>query len=284
VALLNIAALSQRTGVAPDTLRKWEERYGVLRPERTSGRQRRYSELDVARVEWLQGRLAEGYRIGEAAALLSGVGSGAPATPRKLRAALREATDRGDTVDITRLLDHAFSLRRLEDALAGIVQPLLDEVGRSWKTGDLTAAQEHLISQAIRIRFSSLLADPRAGVRGTAVLACAPGEQHDIGLTAFAALLHADGWRVAFLGADTPVDATVKLAHETGARVICISATMREGLEEFQAQLREVERPAGIELLLGGAAVTARAVRRLRALSVDGDLAGAMRSLRRVAR
>ena len=36
-ALLNIAALSRRTGVAPDTLRKWEQRYGVLRPVRTAG-------------------------------------------------------------------------------------------------------------------------------------------------------------------------------------------------------------------------------------------------------
>src|SRR4051794_41935098 len=67
---LNIAALSRRTGVAADTLRKWEQRYGVLRPARTTGGQRRYSELDIDRVEWLRARLAEGYRIGEAAALL----------------------------------------------------------------------------------------------------------------------------------------------------------------------------------------------------------------------
>ena len=42
--LLNIAALSRRTGVAADTLRKWEQRYGVLRPERTAGGQRRYTD------------------------------------------------------------------------------------------------------------------------------------------------------------------------------------------------------------------------------------------------
>ena len=55
--LLNIAALSRRTGIAPDTLRKWELRYGVLRPVRTAGGQRRYSELDVQRVEWLRDRI-----------------------------------------------------------------------------------------------------------------------------------------------------------------------------------------------------------------------------------
>ena len=32
---VNIAALAQRTGVAPDTLRKWEQRYAILQPQRT---------------------------------------------------------------------------------------------------------------------------------------------------------------------------------------------------------------------------------------------------------
>ena len=61
---LNIAALAHRTGVAAETLRKWEQRYQILQPSRTAGGQRRYSERDVARVEWLRERLGEGYRIG----------------------------------------------------------------------------------------------------------------------------------------------------------------------------------------------------------------------------
>src|SRR5204862_6906097 len=43
-ARLNIAALARRTGVPADTIRKWEQRYGVLQPERTTGGQQRYSE------------------------------------------------------------------------------------------------------------------------------------------------------------------------------------------------------------------------------------------------
>jgi len=78
---LNIAAFARRTGVPPDTIRKWEQRYGVLRPERTTGGQRRYSEEDVARVEWLKARLGEGYRIREAAALLGSAPLAAAATP-----------------------------------------------------------------------------------------------------------------------------------------------------------------------------------------------------------
>jgi hypothetical protein len=74
-ASLNIAALSKRTGIPVDTIRKWEQRYGVLHPERTTGGQRRYTERDVARLTWLIDRLQEGYRIGEAATLLGDTAS-----------------------------------------------------------------------------------------------------------------------------------------------------------------------------------------------------------------
>src|SRR5712691_8965040 len=86
---LNIAALAQRTGVPPDTLRKWEQRYQILQPRRTPGGQRRYSERDVARVEWLRERLKEGYRIGEAATLLGAAATEPADSPREeLRAIL----------------------------------------------------------------------------------------------------------------------------------------------------------------------------------------------------
>src|SRR3954454_20269165 len=100
---LNIAALARRTGVPADTIRKWEQRYGVLRPERTTGGQRRYSEEDVARVEWLKARLSEGYRIGEAATLLGSVPLAAPASPDELRDAIGAAIVRNEltTTDST---------------------------------------------------------------------------------------------------------------------------------------------------------------------------------------
>jgi DNA-binding CsgD family transcriptional regulator/DNA-binding transcriptional MerR regulator len=46
-----IGVLSQRVGVSPDLLRKWERRYGVLKPTRTAGNRRLYSRIDEARVQ-----------------------------------------------------------------------------------------------------------------------------------------------------------------------------------------------------------------------------------------
>ncbi len=62
-----IGELSRRVGVSPDLLRKWERRYGVLKPTRTPGNQRLYSRVDQARVQLMLRRLAHGVPAAQAA-------------------------------------------------------------------------------------------------------------------------------------------------------------------------------------------------------------------------
>ena len=276
---LNISALSQRTGVPADTLRKWEQRYGVLQPDRTAGGQRRYSELDVARVEWLGERLAEGFRIGEAAALLGGATLEAARTPADLRRELYEAASRADLESLHALLDQAFTIFPLEQALSRILEPLLQRVGEGWASGELSVAQEHLVSAAIRARLERLLADARGGVRGVAVLACVPGELHELGLLMLGALLRADGWQVAYLGANAPLDDAFGMAERLDAPLVCLSVTMRE----HAAQLAKTGVPAGSTLVLGGHAATDPVARRLGARRGNDSLRQSVRELRKLA-
>jgi DNA-binding transcriptional MerR regulator len=246
---LNIAALTRRTGVPSDTIRKWEQRYGVLRPQRTSGGQRRYTESDVARVEWLKARLGEGYRIGEASALL-GDSTIVAASPRELRAAFVTATEEADASTLAAITDQALLVAPIERAFATVLGPGLVEVGERWAAGEVTVAQEHLASSTVRAALQRLLADPRGAVRGTAVLACAPKERHEIGLLMLAVLLRADGWSVAYLGAETPVADAVALARGIGAGVVCFSTTPAtvDGLQQ------ELGRGAadGLRVVVGG--------------------------------
>lgn len=239
---LNIAALAQRTGVAPDTLRKWEQRYRILRPSRTAGGQRRYSERDVARVEWLLERLNEGYRISEAAGLLGDVDVAPRRTPEDHLAAIVDALDDATAVGV--LVDQAFALYGVDVTLDRVLRPLLHDVGERWSRGELTAAEEHLVSEAVRSRLGHLLADAGGGVRGVAVLACAPGEQHELGLMMLAIALRRDGWKIVYLGANTPVDQAVALAKKHGARVLAISATVTGGPELPQLD--------GVAVVVGG--------------------------------
>src|SRR5918994_872749 len=260
---LNSAAVARRTGIGADTLRKWERRYGVLRPSRTSGGQRRYDERDVARVEWLRDRLSEGFRIGEAAALLETDQADAESSAAGLRDAIVAAVADTDTRRLVALAEQSFTLYDVETAIEEIVAPALRLVGDRWEAGADCIAEERLLSEVVLARLRTLLGDRRAAVRGTAVLACAPGERHELGLLALAVLLQADGWLAVYLGTDTPLDAAVATAVRTNADVLCLSASDAAGRAELEAGLAGEDLPDKLVVVTGGAGVDERARPRL---------------------
>ena len=251
---LNIAAVARRTGIGADTLRKWEQRYGVLHPGRTSGGQRRYDEVDVARVEWLRDRLAEGLRIGEAAALLEDEGIAA-LSAAGLREAIVQTVGAEDTRRLATLVEQAFVLYGVEGAVEDVLAPALRTIGDRWREGPACIAEEHLLSEAVQCRLRRLLADRREAVRGTAVLACAPGERHELGLLALAVLLQADGWLAVYLGADAPLESSCTLATRLGAQLLCLSAASVESITLLTDRLDEQRLPEQLRVLVGGAGV-----------------------------
>jgi DNA-binding transcriptional MerR regulator len=280
---LNIAALSRRTGVAPDTLRKWEQRYSILQPERTPGGQRRYTERDVARVEWLRARLGEGYRIGEAARLLGASDGPAGKTPRDHVRAILAAAAADDVAQVGLRLDQAFALHKLDTVLEDVIAPVLREVGARWQARELSVAQEHLVSQAVRARLGHVLGDAGGGVRGTAVLACAPGERHELGLMAVGIALRSDGWQVTYVGADTPLEDATALAHRISAAALGISVTVADRVADLRKALARTTMPAETQLVLGGAAASASIARTLGARYVGGGLDAIVRGFAAVA-
>lgn len=276
---LNIAALSRRTGVAPDTLRKWEQRYAILQPERTPGGQRRYTERDVARVEWLRARLEEGYRIGEAARLLGASLGPVGKTPDDHVRVILDAVAAHDVVQVGLRLDQAFALYKLETVLEEVVEPVLYEVGARWEARELSVAQEHLVSQAVRARLGHVLGDAGGGVRGTAVLACAPGERHELGLMAVAIALRNDGWQVAYVGADTPIRDAVALAERVSAAVLGISVTIAERLSDLRKALQRSKLPPHAQLVVGGAAASVSVAQSVGARYLGDGLASIVRGM-----
>lgn len=280
---LNIAAVARRTGVGEHTLRKWEQRYGVLRPTRTEGGQRRYSEDDVGRVQWLAARLGEGYRIREAAAMLTATGGEAPGSPAELLDALLAAAGRTGRDGLGPLLDHAFMLYPLEQTLREVIAPCLVAIGERWARGELSVGREHLASAAIRARLERTLAEPRGAIRGLAVLACAPDEQHELGLLMLACLLRADGWEVVYLGQSTPVADAVAIVREHDASILAVSVTMTESAERLEHAFGELGSGDLPATVVGGAAASADVAKRLGARYVGDDLANAVPALRKAA-
>ena len=92
------------------------------------------------------------------------------------------------------------------------------------------------------------------------------------------ALLRADGWQVAYLGADAPLDDVFELAERLDAKLVCLSVTMRDNADA----LVKTPVPAGVTLALGGHAASERIARRLGARHLDTSMRSSVRELRKV--
>ena len=269
---MNIEVVARRTGVPAATLRKWEQRYAVLRPERTAGQHRRYSERDVLRILWLRDRLADGYRIGEAARLLGSADFGAAQRPEEAADELIAACQEVDQHRIARTLAVAFQLLGPRRAIEEVVRPALERVGELWHDGEIPAASEHHLSTQVLAKLYGLIDSAAGGARGTAVVCCAPGERHECGPLALGVLLQADGWRIVFLGADTPIGEASTLARGIGARALCVGATLAEHAEAVRARLDAIQDAhPRLAVVRGGAAfggpTASETVSRLRELA-----------------
>jgi DNA-binding transcriptional MerR regulator len=268
--LLRIGELSRRSGVSPELLRAWERRYQLLHPARSQGGLRLYSLDDLERVRLMQQHLARGLAAAEAAALASEQ----PAAPRAemaLAAAkdeLAEALAAFDEPRAHALLDSLLATATIDAVLATVVLPYLHELGDHWERGEASVAQEHFASSLLRGRLLGLARGWGRGVGPGVVLACAPGEQHDLGLIAFGLALRGHGWRIGYLGADTPLTSVADAARAFAAAFAVVSAVTPKPLQAHRDELRDVARRQ--RLCLGGAGA-AEAALDLDAEILSGD-------------
>ena len=279
---LRIGELSRRVDVEPALLRAWEKRYGLLTPHRSEGNFRLYSLDDVARVRAMKRHLAEGLAAAEAArlAVIDVVGQKAGvATADSDHAAtvneLYDALARLDERKARDILDQAFALNSLEEVLGGIVLPCLREIGDRWAEGDVSVAEEHFGSTLMRGTLLSLSRGWSSGNGPTAVLACLPGEQHDIGLICFGLVLWRNGWRIIYVGQDTPIRELESVVAKTQPNLVVVAALTQERFLGVEEELRSLA--AAAPLAVAGADHDTAS--RLDALLLEPDAVAAARTV-----
>jgi MerR family transcriptional regulator, light-induced transcriptional regulator len=226
---LRIGALAKRTGVSPELLRAWEQRYGLLQPTRTPGGFRLYSAADEARVQRMQSLVSGGLAAAQAAHLILSGGEPAPRTDSGSAAPLEEAAgnlsaslDRLDEQAANSALDRLFSAYTVETVLQDVVLPYLHRLGERWETGEVSVAQEHFASNLLRGRLLGLAQGWGQGQGPLAILACVPGEHHELGLLVFGVALRRRGWRITYLGTDSPIDAAADTARSVLPAVVVL--------------------------------------------------------------
>jgi DNA-binding transcriptional MerR regulator len=271
---LRIGELSKRVGVSPELLRAWERRYGLLRPARSAGGLRLYSPADVERVTLMQQHLAHGMAAAEAAALAVRHANDKEAArtafrPEAIRNDLAEALDAFDEPRAQAILDRVLAVTTVETLLSKVIVPYLQELGERWQRGEASVAQEHFASGVLRGRLLGLARGWGLGIGPTAVLACLPGEQHDLGLIAFGLALQSRGWRIIYLGPDSPIDTLEDASRRLEPSLVVLNAASPERVRPALPKLRELARRH--RLALGGAAAQDGTLEGSGILALTGD-------------
>jgi DNA-binding transcriptional MerR regulator len=270
---LRIGEFARRVGVSPELLRAWEQRYGLLQPIRSEGGFRLYTAQDAERAAGMKRGLEDGLSAAEAARRALAQARPAEGLLDDAQGRLLSAVRGYDEAALHAVLDEALAGFALETVLQALILPALREVGAQWERGELEVGEEHFASNLVRERLLGLARFWGRGGGPLAILACAPGERHDIGLIAFGLLLRSHGWRILFLGADTPLSTLAEAVARTAPRLVVV-ASMDSSLLETQAgELRRLGRSA--PLVLSGAGASEELCRQLRVERLDGDLVAA---------
>jgi DNA-binding transcriptional MerR regulator/methylmalonyl-CoA mutase cobalamin-binding subunit len=261
-----IATVAELTGVPEPTLRAWERRYGIPSPERTEAGYRLYGEEDIATVREMLQLCEQGLAAAEAAKLLlsrrgprdasaRAADDVAQRDPLELAVdAIVDAVRKFDDVALERSVRRAMFMGHVLDVVDGVFLPALRTVGDLWHAGELSIAQEHLVSQRVGTVLRDLL---RLGTDArsphVAVLGAFADEEHDLGLLAVAVRLAQAGMRPLVLGARTPPSAIRAAVEASSPALVALSTTVpperaraRELVDDYAAAVD------GVSWVVGG--------------------------------
>ncbi len=268
--MLSIGALSRATGIPIETLRTWERRYGFPVPERKPSGHRLYPIESVPRLRRIGQALAEGHRAGEVvpasdedlARLIEAIPQASEFPGPRSRGS-ESLTDeelieavlefKGERLMRALLLDWA--RMRPVDFLAERVAPLIRSVGQGWAEKRLDVRHEHFLSERLGDLLRSLRMPFEERANGPlVVMATLPGELHGLGLQMTALLFASHGFRLLYLGTDTPVDQIASLAKDLGAAHVALSVSVATGGAGSTRAINRLRQslPDKLTILVGG--------------------------------
>lgn len=245
----NLKVVLKETGLAADTLRAWERRYGLPRPQRTAGGHRLYSQRDIETIKWLMKRQEEGLSISRAVdmwndqlasgtdpladisqtALVPAVAVPLQHQPETTLDSIREAWIQAcmefSETTAEQTLNQAFSMFPVEAVCLEVLLKGLSEIGERWYTNRLSVQQEHFASALAMRRLDALLsASPYPTRNKTVLVGCPPEEWHTFTPLLLSLLLRRRGLNVIYLGANVPMEQLVSTVQNMKADLIVLVA------------------------------------------------------------
>jgi DNA-binding transcriptional MerR regulator/methylmalonyl-CoA mutase cobalamin-binding subunit len=261
---LSIGAVERDSGIARDTLRVWERRYGFPLPTRNDKGERIYPLEQLRRLQRIRRLLDQGLRPGKVVALTD-------PDLEQLEADLypdHKADDAiehlisvlqsEDAVKLDSELSISYQQQGMETFITKTVIPMLRTVGERWAIGRLEIYEEHLLSEVLtRFLNSEIYLLQKTAKKPRVVLATLPGEEHTLGLLMVSALLSSRNISIVNLGAEVPLDQLISAVDRYEADILGVTFSAAYQYENIRSDINELRDsiPEGVDIWMGGEAV-----------------------------
>ncbi len=243
-SLIPIRTVSSLTGINPVTLRAWERRYNLINPMRTPKGHRLYSMADVDLINQVVTLLQGGMSIGQVRQVLGdkaqsaddslpNAGTRPPERSRNhfnlwqnYQQRMLDAVHQFDELTLDDVYNEILALYPADVVTHRLIMPVLHELGWQWqRRRDTGIAEEHFFSVFLRNKLGARLHHFNRQQTGPKLLvACLPGEQHDVGLMLFSMAALDWNYRIIMLGANMPLEPLQKVAQDHDCAAIVLSA------------------------------------------------------------
>ena len=255
------------TGIKPHTIRIWEQRYGIIKPQRTATNIRYYTENDLKLMLNVSLLNKMGFKISKITCLKPNE------IEHKVLSLVEQANDadinlsallncmvRLDEDTFEHLLNKYLETNGLEITMTKILFPFLYRIGLLWQTGSITPAYEHfftnLVRQKIIAAIDKQVFSPSPDAKRF-LLFLPPNEPHELGLLYAHFVIRQRGHRSVYMGLNLPIDHII-CAHECCQPDFIVttltSCIKINAIEEFIVQISKTFSKSRI-LLSGAQAV-----------------------------
>jgi DNA-binding transcriptional MerR regulator/methylmalonyl-CoA mutase cobalamin-binding subunit len=261
--LFPIRTVSELTGVNSITLRAWENRYGLIEPIRKASGHRLYTQEHIDLINRVVGLLDRGMRIGQVKAeVLSGTAESDSESSavderqnnwRRYINSMIAGIIRFDEQVLERTYAEVLSHYPVRLVTEKLLSPVLKELGERWISGKGSVAEEHFFAFYLRNKLGARFHHRSQNQTGPRLLmACLPGDMHEIGLLLFALDASDNDFKTILLGANMPLTELPDAIKKTGSDALVLSGTIEPGRVVITEHLPRLVEELDVPVFLGG--------------------------------
>ncbi len=250
--MYTIKQASSLTGIRPDTLRKWDQRYNFGTAARTESGYRIYDDSSIATLRAVRRLVDHGWAAGRAVELVrSGraLESADYAPDALLTAYLKSSMS---SYELGAILNARSQAEDFPELMDNWLFPFLIRVGEAWMDGRLSIEQEHQLSEEIQ-RQLAVISDrcPESAEAPCVAVGVPEGAQHQVGARAFATALRVRGLRVSYLST-MPIRAWVDTAESGRYAAIAITVPLNSDVSSARTLLSTLAGQSVTTVFVGG--------------------------------